>query len=511
MLSTSTSQNINILILEDRIDDVDLVLLELRHAGFKVKWKHVDSEDAYLENLHAGIDIILADYSLPQFNASRALDILQQVQLDIPFIIVTGSISEEVAVECMKRGATDYLLKDRLSRLGPAVLTAMHEKRLRSEKRQAEEALRQSEEKFKTIFSEALDVIIVIDPLSGKILDINQAASRVLLYEAEDLLDQYFANLFPDDAPQSQPLIFENLRVYGAVFVSQKFKRADNSMCLMDLTATTIPWEDRRVILATLRDASERERAEAEYQRAQLLRVQLEKERELNDLKSRFISMVSHEFRTPLAAIQLTVSILEDYLDRLDPPQRARRFATINSQIKHMTNLLNDVLTISRAEAGALKFDPVMLDLDQASKDIIGEFEIAYENYTITYQAQGDNCTFYADEKLWHLIVTNLLSNALKYSPSGGIIRIRLNFEYDKVVLRVTDNGIGIPKKDQERLFEIFHRAANVGSTPGSGLGLAITKHAVELHAGTIHFESEEGKGTTFIVSIPQQSPVPSL
>jgi len=250
-------------------------------------------------------------------------------------------------------------------------------------------------------------------------------------------------------------------------------------------------------IVCSLRDITARKRMETG------LRQALEKERELNELKTRFISIVSHEFRTPLATIQTTVDNLRLHLSRMTSDQATVRFEKIHTQIEHMTALLEDVLTLGRMESGRTEFNPETLDLDAFLREINDEFLQTRKVQHLTYVASGCANPVQVDRKLIRQVFTNLLSNAVKYSPADSPINVELAFEAREVLIRVKDSGIGIPTKDQMQLFTAFYRAANVGSISGTGLGLAIAKHAVDLHGGTIAVESEIGKGTTFTVAIP--------
>ncbi|MCC7448044.1 MAG: PAS domain S-box protein [Anaerolineae bacterium] len=250
-------------------------------------------------------------------------------------------------------------------------------------------------------------------------------------------------------------------------------------------------------IVCSLRDMTARKRMETG------LRQALEKERELNELKTRFISIVSHEFRTPLATIQTTVDNLRLHLPRMTHEQKTVRFEKILTQIEHMTSLLEDVLALGRMESGRTEFNPETVDLNAFLREINDEFQQTRKIQQLTYVSSGNANPVRVDRKLMRQLFTNLLSNAAKYSPTGSPINIELVYEAEEVLIRVSDNGIGIPQKDQMQLFNAFYRAANVGSISGTGLGLAITKHAVDLHGGTITVESEIGKGTTFTVAIP--------
>ena len=252
-----------------------------------------------------------------------------------------------------------------------------------------------------------------------------------------------------------------------------------------------------RVLLYVV-DITARKQAEEELLKA------LEKERELNDLKTRFVSMASHEFRTPLTTIVSSTEILQRYNDRMAPDQKQKHFGKVQSASHHMTQLLDDVLLVGRSEAGHLQFDPAPLDLTQFVLEAIEQAQVtAPETLNFDTQFDGACGSLMLDEKLLRHMLTNLLSNAVKYSPEGGTIHFAMQCSEAQVMFRVQDEGIGIPEKDQARLFEPFHRADNVDTIQGTGLGLAITKHAVDRHGGMISFESTVGKGTVFTVVIP--------
>jgi len=241
-----------------------------------------------------------------------------------------------------------------------------------------------------------------------------------------------------------------------------------------------------------------RQRAEEESRRA------LDQEKELSDLKSRFISMTSHEFRTPLSMILSSAQLLEQYGQQLAAERTLNHLRRIQANAKQMGDLLDDVLTVAKADAGKLTFHPRALDIQRFCQELVEEVQLTVgAAHTVTFAHRGQCNDVYADESLLRQIMHNLLSNAIHYSDPGSPVRFELTCSDDRVTFQVSDQGIGIPPEEQGRLFEAFHRASNAGHIPGTGLGLAIVKRAVDLHGGAIAVSSQVGKGTTFTVTIP--------
>ncbi|MBN1300095.1 MAG: tetratricopeptide repeat-containing sensor histidine kinase [Melioribacteraceae bacterium] len=228
------------------------------------------------------------------------------------------------------------------------------------------------------------------------------------------------------------------------------------------------------------------------------------REKELNELKSQFISSTSHEFRTPLATLYSSVELIQHYDKTNSESKKKYHIDRIKSIVKFMTRMLDDILTINRAETNKLEFEPEKINLRSLCNEIFEDVMVtASENHFINQEYEIENSMLSIDSKLIRQILTNLLSNAIKYSPDGGQIKFRTEIENDQIKFTIRDEGIGIPKKNYKNLFQHFYRASNVGSISGAGLGLAIVKKSVEVYKGTIEFESEVGKGTTFIVKLP--------
>ena len=259
---------------------------------------------------------------------------------------------------------------------------------------------------------------------------------------------------------------------------------------------------DTYQFICNIRDVTRQKIAERE------LRLALVKEKELGELKSQFVAMVSHEFRTPLASIQTSTDLLYSYYDRLSPERRSDIIIRIQSQIQQLTILLGDVLTVAKADTVGLVLDLSQVDLKVLSTKVINELSYSVaKNREIEFITADASLVVELDPKLFQQVLANLLSNALKYSPEGSAIRLEIIDHDNHVEILVRDQGIGIPEEDFPRLFDAFHRARNVGDQQGTGLGLAVVKRAVEAHQGTVEVDSELHIGTTFKVSIPKKQP----
>jgi PAS domain S-box-containing protein len=900
---------LQVLIVEDNIDDAELIIHLLRQSGYEPDWQRVDSEPDYLACLSPSFDLILTDHAMPRFNSVRALQLLQEREWDIPFIIVSGVIDEDAAVSALKRGASDYLLKDRLARLGEAVRYALQQKQLRDEKRRADITLREREEELvryqdhlenlveqrtaeldhskrrvEAILNNSIDGILLAYPITGiertnatfntlfacepgdfvgkplivlvqaedrerlsallqdvladqvgergefraarkdgtffeaqigigyirsddiqgaglvcsihditelkgrerllryhaslqenvtdavistdldfRIQSWNPAAERIYGWRAEEVLGKFSQDvlhtqqlsglprervisdfmavghatgeviqrhrdgralhilgstvIFRDDygqpagivavnhditertkveddlreseekfrllmegAPQAivisdeagiitlvnaqaekafgynrEQLIGQTIELlmpkdlqtqheqyrkdYGEAPHSRsigavpavRVRRKDGTHFSAEIGLSYIESKTGLLVMSFIADITEREQSAAalEEQRTFLrevidvspslifvkdynarfvlvnpqvaqmynttvdaligksdadfnpseeevehflqadrqviasgvpqifeepvtsfsgethwlqttkvpivsadgkskyvlgvatditerkqaeeaLRQAFEKEKELNELKSRFTSMVSHEFRTPLAILMSSTDLLMQHGEHMNEAKKQERFAKIREQVRRMVDLLDETLVISKAESVGLEFNPQRLDMRDFCANLIREFELTTSTHRIEFMSTGDNFEGFFDPKLMHQVITNLLSNAVKYSPQSDHFQIELTGEEDEVVISVRDYGIGIPEEDLNHLFEPFHRGRNVGSISGTGLGLPIVRRAVEAQGGTIYAESKLDVGTTFTIRLPlsQSAPV---
>lgn len=311
---------------------------------------------------------------------------------------------------------------------------------------------------------------------------------------------------FPEDVPRVETEILGELARTGRWEGEMRLRHfitgrpipvLVNAFVICDSTGAPLYW------VSIMRDISNLKQAQQEMLQT------LEKEKELSELRSRFISMASHEFRTPLAIIGSSTGILELYYQRLSDDKRQQHLQRIHRSVKHMTELLDDVLLVNRADAERLAFQPHLGNLRDFCRQLAAEIQLGAREQSIVFEC-GDSglpqeldWDGVFDPKLLRQILTNLLSNALKYSPSAGAVRFTLTAQEDQAVFTIQDQGIGIPPEDLPRLFTSFHRASNVGAIQGTGLGLAIVKKCAELHRGTVTVDSVLGEGTCFTVRLP--------
>lgn len=391
-------------------------------------------------------------------------------------------------------------------------------------RKRAEQALRQSEQRFRSLIENALDIIMILDP-DGTIGYVSPSVEKVLGFAAIDLIGKNVHEfIYPDDWTTTSDLSQVKQHFFSQVTLDDvpettirdrlanptqhpelqrpiefRYRHQDGSWRILE--AISQPFVDSAAILRVMvnaRDITERKRLDE-------IRLALEREQELSALKTRFFSMASHEFRTPLSTALAAAQVLENSQNEWNNTEkRLRNLHRIQDSVRNMVQLLDDILTINRAETGKLAFNPKPLDLERYCRHFVEEMQLsASPQHALTFARQGRSIPVYVDEKLLRSILSNLLSNAIKYSPQGGTVSLALTFQPDAVILRVQDQGIGILPEDQKQLFEPFHRGKNVRTIPGTGLGLMVVKKCVDLHHGTIHITSELGSGTTCIVTLP--------
>ncbi|MEQ9483706.1 ATP-binding protein [Coleofasciculus sp. F4-SAH-05] len=349
------------------------------------------------------------------------------------------------------------------------------------------------------------DGVIVVDQ-DCRIQCMNQVAELLTEWQFADAKNRELKDVFQIiDVQTQQPvnnsvtLAFKEDRLVDRTDDHVLITKTGQQIVIADSAAPI--WDnqgDLAGVVLVFQDIRDRKQAEA------ALRQQLAQEQQLNQFQQQFIHTVSHEYRTPLSIIQASTFLIETDSSSVRSENKRVNCQRIKQAVKYMVGLLEDVLTFGQAEAGQLLLDPMPLDVNLFCQQLIDEYQlIASDQAKITWSSCGKSQTAYLDQKILQLIVRNLLTNALKYSPENSSVYLTLTCEDDRLTVEVKDNGIGIPPEDQPCIFEPFRRASNTGTVRGSGMGLAIVKKAVDLHGGTLSVESVLGIGTRFTVVLP--------
>lgn len=401
------------------------------------------------------------------------------------------------------------------------------------------------EEKKGNIFkllSEAISEGIVIVNEKQEIVASNMAANDMFGYDKDELMGKHLNLLIPKDYHKSHKSHFTNfienseirqmghgrdlygLRKDGTKFPVeaglnpfQIYENAYVMALVSDITIRKQQESEIRELNANLEDkiaerthtlentvAQMKEEVEKRRAAENKMKVSLQKERELNELKTKFLSMVSHEFKTPLSGILTSTTLIGKYTQEEQQDKREKHLKTIKAKVKYLDNILSDFLSIERLETGKTVYKFSTFPLSKVINEVIYDANMLLKDgQHIEYPQNIDDITLEFDEKILELILTNLINNAIKYSSEGDVIVVEVKASEKKLTIQVKDEGIGIPEKEQKHIFNRYFRAENALLNAGTGIGLNIVKSHLENLDGQIVFNSKEGEGSTFIVTLP--------
>jgi PAS domain S-box-containing protein len=367
------------------------------------------------------------------------------------------------------------------------------------ELRASEARLRESEARFNVAFRASPVFINILRMSDRRYVWANDAFVARLGYSREEVLGRTSAEFGMWENPIERDRAWEDMRTVGSIRQREcRWLNRRGEPFTILLSAEIIKFEDAPHILSLALDITQRKRAEEELLKA------LEREKELSKLKSNFVSMVSHEFRTPLGIIQSSAELLRDFFQKMQPSEREEQLESVIRNTGRMAGMMEEILVLSRLDAGKLEFQPATLDFNSFCRRIVDEVLSATNGRCLIELSLAPlPPEARADEQLLGHIFTNLLSNAVKYSEPGAVVRFTIERDGVDAVCVVRDEGIGIAGEDQPHLFEAFHRGRNVGTRPGTGLGLLMVKRCVELHRGNVRLASQLGEGTTVTVRLP--------
>ena len=438
----------------------------------------------------------------PEDRARVELVIAECVALQKPYVIEYRIIGKDGNIRWVYEKGQGVFAADRSLLCLDGVLVDL------TDYRKTQEDLRLREEQFRQLTENIHEVFFLTLPDLSQILYISPAYEELWGRTTQSLYQQpqsWLDSIHPEDRDRVVAALTPHIQQVQDFDEEYRIVRPDGSVRWVWVRAFHIlnKVASPARIAGIAEDVTERKLAEVEILNA------LAKEKELGDLKSRFISITSHEFRTPLATIMSTAELLEYY--EWTKEDKVEQLHLIQDAVKHMLQLLEDLLFIGTSEAGQVRFNPEPLVLNEFCQELVTEIQRGMSlnptpsgiPHGLTLVCRGHRFLACMDKKLLRQLLSNLLCNAIKYSPAGGQVHFELTCDDDKAIFQIQDQGIGIPREDQSRLFEFFYRAKNVGAIAGTGLGLAIVKTCVDLHRGEITVNSEVGLGTRFTVSLP--------
>ena len=500
---------INVLLIEDNRGDARLLgetLADGRGAQFELL--HADRLSLGFEQLDKGnIDVVLLDLGLPDSQGFDTLTAVQKYAPDVPVVVLTGFDDDDFAMRAVREGAQDYLVKGFVE---PELLTRSI--RYAIERKQAADDLQKAEMRFRSVAQTAPDAILSIDH-KGTVLFWNGGAENIFGYAEDEMLGESLTILMPEEIRERFAKRILHFDSEGGMNLLDRLIEWNGLRKNGEEFPVEVSWgiwevDGEKFYSCIARDISERKRLEEEAVNARLLQTKLEKEKEIIELKDRFLSMMSHEIRVPLAIIQTSGDLLTHYFDRISEERRKELIQQVLDQIGQVTGLIDDMLLTSRIQSGKMKPYLEWLDLVWICRETLEQTKLIDNDvHRFELDCNAPDHHVMLDRKMLSHILNNFLSNAVKYSHDGGEVRLYLGHNSENVIFRVSDDGIGIPERDISKLFEPFHRAQNARDIKGTGLGLAIAKHYAELQGGSIQIESQENVGTTITAYLPLKPP----
>ena len=494
---------LHLLILEDNPDDAELAVKELERKGFNVKWTRVDTEEAFRKALSEKPDLILVDYSLPSFDGPAALEVHRQLRLEIPVIVVSGTIGEEVAVECMKSGATDYVFKDNLSRLGPVVKRALEEMKIYRKSKQAEESLRESEQKYRVLFETAKDAIFVSDK-TGRFVDVNQAACEFLGYSRKELLKLSPKEIDADPTGYDAFIKVRNGLTDKLTFEINQMKK-DGTHLPVEITGSFFNEKGQQRALAIARDITERKKTEEEKKK---LEAQLHRAQKMEAI-GKLAGGIAHQFNNALYAITGNIDLLEIHFPGNE------KVADYSREMKNSTRRMTQLTAQLLAYARGGKYQAKTISLSDFVRDALPLVKHTIDSaISVDTDLPRGVCNVNADLTQMQMVLSAVLTNAAEAMDGKGQMRIvcrntmitdetAVDFPELKpgnyISLTITDDGKGMDEETKTRIFEPFFTTR----FEGRGLGMAAAYGIIKNHDGWIAVDSELGKGTIVKIYLP--------
>lgn len=502
---TPEPNKLRVLHVEDNPLDVELVAQALGKGGFLFSVVVVQTEVEFEREVHTHPpDVVLADYNLPQWQGMEALEVLRREGLDIPLILVSGALGDVTAVECIKRGATDYVMKDSLGRLPEAIRRALQERRLRERQERLDAALRESQAQLEALVYSAMDAILTVDE-EQNIVVFNTAAEKMFRCLRAEALGQPIERFIPQRFRNAHSVHVRKFGKTGAASRTMerlgtlKALRADGEEFPMEASISRTQVGGRMLFTVIVRDITERDRAEKK-----LAEKMAELARSNADLEQ-FAYVASHDLQEPLRMVAAYTQLLaERYRGKLD--ENADKFLGYASEgALRMQSLIQDLLAFSRV--GRVGNARVRVDCEAAMDEVLLTLgPVIHESGAVV--TRGALPVVWADRSQIAQVLQNLVGNAIKFhGKEPPVISVQAEKTGGQWLFSVSDNGIGIAPEHAENVFVVFQRLHTRTEYPGNGIGLAICKKIIEHGGGKIWVEAQAGHGSIFKFTIPCDDP----
>jgi len=495
--------NIKLLLVEDNDTDALLVVRQLKKEGFVVDHRQVKTRDemekAFSEECW---DLVISDYSLPGFGGKDALELFKSKKLDIPFILVSGTVGEDIAVTIMKGGANDYLMKTHLHRLAPAVKRELEETQVKREKKRIESVLDQTEKRFQRLIEDLRDVVFLSSMDGNKIYIVNPAFEAIYgrpLKELEENPLIWYEAIHDQDKALMGPMTDE-LKTTGLCAGEYRIVRPDSSVrWVYDRRCLVFTEGDQEPLMGgVVMDVTDKKQAEEDLIHAK------KTAEESSRLKSALLQNMSHEFRTPMNGI---LGFSEFLFEELQDEENRTKAKYILSSGKRLQQTLESIMLYAQLESG-IQLKPSPFNLSDTIRKLCMPIQKQADakGLTLTIKTEG-LLTITSDLTLLERILKEILDNAVKFTCLGGITITAAYTDTTHKFIRIVvkDTGIGIPQDKHALILEEFRQAEEGYNRPfeGSGLGLSIASKSIQILRGELKVESDAGSGSTFSITLP--------
>lgn len=486
-------QLVNVLIIEDREHDAALMVRELQRGGYALSCERVDNEAATIDALARRMwDIVLADYSLPQFDAKGALGVIAKLLPDVPCIVVSGAVGEETAVEVMRAGAQDLILKHNLKRLAPAVGRELAAARMRLERRAADAKLDRERQLLDQLMKGIPDAICFKD-LARRYIRLNDAECMILnVADDAGAIGKTSDTFLSAELAQKRRAEEEQVLRTGEPLVDciEEIAAPDGTVRWISSTKAPIRGNDNEIvgIVEIARDIT-------------ASKVQ-------EQMKNEFVATVSHELRTPLTSIMGSIGLLAGASTHGLPESAMRMLNIALSNCKRLVSIVNDILDIEKIESGKIHFERRPVEMLALVDQVVQANQGMAASHSVRVRLDDASvpAMVFSDPDRMTQVIANLLSNAIKFSAQNEEVVLKVEHNDAAVRVSVRDHGPGIPEDYKDRIFDKFVQvdASDQRQRGGTGLGLSIVKEILSRLDGKISFEAAPGRGTIFVVELPR-------